>query len=305
MFLAVFEVIVLGLFLLVLKDTFVHYKKNKAKLHMFLLALAFVIIFENANLLFAKGGTGSYTYYSGFHFFIGYTPIAMSVLWAVLIYAAMHFTDRMHVAPLRKPFIDALMVLLLNLTFEIVLTKQGIRTWVGYLPTEGWFGAPADYLIAVLLMTFTFSFLFRYFTSSHNEVVNDASRALFYFLMPVFAYLACLFAMSAINITETVLDLSKAEEVVALWLLVILFAVMYKHDDKHAKVFKVDKFTTFVIILSRLLPFCYVSWSVSLMGLYKEMPMVPIILGISLVAEVLLYMEAFPYRRRADELEHY
>lgn len=304
MFLTTFEVIIVVLFGLALLDAFNHYKTNRLKLFVLLSSFVYMLIFENLNMLIAAAKEGSYYYNPGFLLFAGYVPTTIVMLWAVLIYTAMHLTDGLNVTRYRKPFIDALIVLLVNLTFQVVLAKQGIVNWSGIASGQGWFGIPVDYMISILLMTFMFSFLFRYFTSAHNEVVNDTSRATFYFLLPVFAYLTSLFAFSAINLTEDALALSNAEELFILWMLVILFALMLKHEPHPERMFKSDNQTTFLMIFTRIAIFSYVMWSVSLMKMYAD-PLIIIILVISLAAEILLYVSVFKYKEPATEFDHY
>ncbi|MBW2967592.1 carotenoid biosynthesis protein, partial [Candidatus Woesearchaeota archaeon] len=157
------------LFLIVLFDAIYSFAENKKKLLLLILAFVYALVFENLNMYLAGGRLGAYFYSNEFIFFIFDTPLFIALAWASLIYTAMHISDMLNLKTLVKPFLDALLVVLVDLTLDVVAVRQELCTWVGYSHHHGWFGVPADNFIGWLLVVFTFSFLFRYFSRTSND----------------------------------------------------------------------------------------------------------------------------------------
>lgn len=305
MFYFALEVAVILIFFVVLRDAIAHLKQNRRKLALLVLAVVYTSLFENFNILIAAGKQGAYYYNSNFLIFVGHVPLFASLLWASLIYTAMHITDRIKVKQFTKPFLDALAVLILTLMSSVVLARQGVQTWIGFSAHQGWFGAPADHFIAILFMTFIFSYLFRYFSKADNEIINKSTRSIYYFLLPAFAYLGMLVLFSVVNLAEDLMSLTTAEELFILWAIVVLFAAMIRGADHREPLFKSDTSTVHTILFVRLLIIFYVMWSVVLNEIYRETTLVPILLVISIAAEIFLYAEAFKHKKNSNELEHY
>jgi len=293
MLFASIEICIFILFILCLADAIRSSVQNKRKLALLLLAFVYALIFENFNMYLSRGFSGSYFYNDNFFLYFLETPVFIALAWAVLIYTAMHISDVLKLKALTRPFLDALLVILIDLTLDVVAIRQGIWTWVDFSPSDGWFGVPSDNLVGWLFVTFMFSFLFRYFTRSDDDMVNKGTRTEYYFLLPPFAYLAMLIMFSLVNLAESILNLTKAEELFVLWALVILFGAMIREaEHKPAQLFEVDGYTIFVVLLTRLLFFSYIIWSFVLMGIYKNL-VLDIILILSIAAEIIIYHAAF------------
>jgi hypothetical protein len=295
------------LFLIVLADAARHYDKNSKKLLLLVLALIFALLFENINMFLAKGHVGSYFYNPNFAFYIWNTPLFVALAWAVLIYTAMHISDMLKLKTLAKPFLDALIVVMINLTLDIVAIRQGIWTWVGHSHVQGWFGVPADNFIGWLFAVFMFSFLFRYFTRTEDDMIDKTTRTEYYFLLPAFAYLAMLVLFSIVNLAENILELTKSEELFLLWALVILFAAMLRKPISYPTVIlNSDNYTIFTILATRLIFYSYIIWSIVLMEIYLADPVTVVILIMTIIAEMFLYSAAFGSGKKdPDELPHY
>ncbi|MBW2968337.1 carotenoid biosynthesis protein, partial [Candidatus Woesearchaeota archaeon] len=164
---------------------------------------------------------------------------------------------------------------------------------------DGWFGVPADNFIGWMLVVFTFSFLFRYFSRTSNDMINKTTRTEYYFLLPAFAYLSMMVLFSLINLAETALKLSRYQELFIFWVMVMIFAaVLRKPDDgTHPPVLTSNNITIFAVLFTRLLFFAYIIWSVVLMELHLESRTIIVILLLSLVIEILIYAEVFTDKR--------
>ncbi len=287
------EIAMLILFLLVLADAARSYETDRKKLLLLVLAFIYALIFENFNIFLSKGHPGSYIYNPGFNLWIGYTPLFIALAWTCLIYTAMHLTDMLKLKTLTRPFMDALLLLIIDLTLDVVATRQELWYWVGHAANEGWFGIPANNFIGWILVTFMFSFLFRYFTRAEDDMVNKTTRTEYYFLLPVFAYLAMLVLFSLVNLAEDILRLTRAEELFILWAVVILFAFMLrKQEHKVVQHLHVTNYTIFTILFARLLFFSYIMWSVVFTDTYSNITLMLILL-MTIIAELLVYHEAF------------
>ncbi len=288
------EIAMLILFSLALVDALRHFQNNRHKILLLILAFIYALIFENVNIAISTGDIGSYVYNVGFNLFIWKTPLFVALAWSVLIYTSMQLTDMIKLKTLTRPFLDALLVVIIDLTLDVVAERQGLWAWIGYGATDGWFGVPANNFIGWMFVTFIFSFLFRYFTRTDNDMINKATRTEFYLLLPAFAYLAMLVMFSLVNLAESLFGLTKSEEIFILWAIVILFASMLrwaKHKPVH--IFQIDKYTLFLIIFTRLLFYAYIVISIAYMRVYAETLAIILILILSIAAEVLVYQAAF------------
>jgi len=300
------EVAMIVLFLLVLADAIRQFNNDKKKLLLLGLAFVYALIFENFNMLLSKGQAASYYYNPTFSLYIWQTPLFIALAWAALIYTAMHISDMLKLKTISKSFMDALLVIMIDLTLDIVAVRQNLWTWVGYSENMAWFGVPADNFIGWLLVTFMFSFLFRYITRKEDDAINKATRSEFYFLLPAFAYLAMLLLFSLINLTEAAFKLTRSEELFLFFAMIVLFAAMLRKPEFPSDpLFASDNYTTFVILLTRLLFYSFIIWSVVLMDLYLESPFIAIILVNTIIAEILIYMSIWRPKKDRDELPHY
>jgi len=308
-----FEAAMAILFILVLIDASRHFRNNKKKMLLLVLAFIYALIFENFNIILSKGDVGGYFYDPGFFFYVFHVPLFMAGAWAALIYTAMHISDVLELKTLTRPFMDGLMILSIFLTLDVVATRQGLWTWVGYTQFDGWFGIPADNFVGWLFIVFIFSFLFRYFTRSDDDMVNKTTRTEYYILLPAFAYLLMLVIFSLINFTVDILRLTKSEELFLLWGIVILFAFMLRSAKQNSiQLFDFDGYTIFVIFFTRLSFFIYIMWSMVFLDIQMGNIFLGFVLMITMAAEILIYHSAFghiggnlTFFEKKKEFQHY
>lgn len=105
--------------------------------------LVFGVLLEWVNITFLPGYT-----YGRFLLMLDGVPICIGVGWAVIIYTAMAFTDRLGLATWTRPTTDALLALNIDLAMDAIAVRLGSGMWVWGWPNEAlrwtgeWFGVP-------------------------------------------------------------------------------------------------------------------------------------------------------------------
>jgi hypothetical protein len=121
-------------------------------------AAAFGLLLEEGDQLIFQ----TYRYSPDWILVLDRAPIVIGVTWALLIAGAMRITDALGVRRWTAPFVDAVLVIMLDLAFDAVAIRMGMWTWVGIGPEDGWFGVPSGNFYAWLFVTLGFSFLSRW-----------------------------------------------------------------------------------------------------------------------------------------------
>ena len=116
--------------------------------------------------------------YAPFLLSVWHAPLVIGVGWAVIGYSAMGFSDSLNLPQWAKPFLDALLALLIDLGMDAVAIRDrhnfdgemmGMWDW-GLALDEGWFGVPYANFMAWWLVVFIMSaalrggrYLYRWF----------------------------------------------------------------------------------------------------------------------------------------------
>jgi hypothetical protein len=99
---------------------------------------------------------GSYAYNQQFLLKLGAVPLVIALAWAMIINSCMYISDTFGVSPRLAPFTDAILAIVLDLSFDAIAIRQGLWHWV--LPlNRGFFGVPAGNYYAWLFVAFGFS----------------------------------------------------------------------------------------------------------------------------------------------------
>ncbi len=148
-----FEVCVLGVFIITL-----WHSTRRTPCHRAEVATAFLyaLLFEELDMLFFK----TYHYGEGYTLVIGNVPIVIALAWSIIIYSGMQVTDAYHLSEFIRPFADALLAVLIDLSVDAVAIRLGYWHWKIPL-SEGWFGVPAGNLYAWMFVVFFFSLFCR------------------------------------------------------------------------------------------------------------------------------------------------
>ena len=98
-------------------------RKDKRKVKIITLATIFAIIFENFNIYLSKNDIGGYFYNTNFLFYVFDTPLFVILSWGLIILSAMLITDRLKIKNKFKPFIDAVLVLSIDLSVDTIAIR--------------------------------------------------------------------------------------------------------------------------------------------------------------------------------------
>jgi len=139
-----------------------------------------VLLEEGDQLIF-----GSYHYSSSWLATIDRAPIAIGLTWALILGGAMRITDALGVRRRYAPFVDAVLVISLDLAFDAIAIRMGLWTWRGVPASEGWFGVPAGNFYAWLFVALGFSLVSRWL---RDAAARRPERDWLQLLVPIPAY---------------------------------------------------------------------------------------------------------------------
>ena len=146
---AVIELAMVALFLVSLWDAG---RKGRGPVLELLSAVPFGLLLEQGDIMIF----GSYAYNQAFFLKIGLVPIAIALAWAMIIRSCMAISDAAGVPARLAPFSDALLAILLDLSFDTIAIRQGLWHWQIRLD-QGFFGVPAGNYYAWLFVALGFS----------------------------------------------------------------------------------------------------------------------------------------------------
>jgi hypothetical protein len=121
-------------------------------------AAAYGLLLEEGSQLIFE----TYRYSPHWTLVLDRAPLVIGLTWALIIAGAMRITDALGVSHWTAPFVDAALVIMLDLAFDAVAIRMGMWTWVDIGPTDGWFGVQPGNFYTWLFVTFGFSLLTRW-----------------------------------------------------------------------------------------------------------------------------------------------
>jgi hypothetical protein len=178
-------------------------------------AAAFGLLLEEGDQLIFQ----TYHYSPDWVLVLDRAPLVIGLTWALLIAGAMRITDALGVRRWTAPFVDAVLVIMLDLAFDAVAIRMGMWTWVGIEPDQGWFGVPAGNFYAWLFVTLGFSLLSRWLRD------RSARRPNLEWLQLAIPIPAFVILITAIFPFALILQLTGAEPGGGLWLFALTLAV--------------------------------------------------------------------------------
>ncbi len=121
-------------------------------------AAAYGLLLEEGSQLIFE----TYRYSPEWTLMLDRAPLVIGLTWALIIAGAMRITDALGVRRWTASFVDAALVIMLDLAFDAVAIRMGMWTWVDIGPTDGWFGVQPGNFYTWLFVTFGFSLLSRW-----------------------------------------------------------------------------------------------------------------------------------------------
>ncbi|MEK6947761.1 MAG: carotenoid biosynthesis protein [Nanoarchaeota archaeon] len=195
-------------------------RKDKYKVKILSLATIFAIIFENFNIYLSRNDVGGYFYNTNFIFYAFDTPLFVILSWGMIILSAMLISDKLKIKEKYKPFIDAVLVLSIDLSVDTIAIREKLWFWNQYRLTEGFFGVPANNFIGWLLVAFVFCYVFRYL--QEKKIKNELT----YYAIPVISYVIFLFLFYFVDFIEKIFKLTKFTELYLVLGLIVLFIIV-------------------------------------------------------------------------------
>ena len=181
---ALIEVALVGLFLVSVREAA---RRGRRDLIELLSAVPFGLLLEQGDIMIF----GSYAYNQLFFLKIGAVPVAIALAWAMIIQSCMAISDAAGVPARLAPFSDAVLAILLDLSFDTIAIRQGLWHWKIGLD-QGFFGVPAGNFYAWLFVAFGFSFWTRLLRRQERR---RSWMAWLQFLVPIPAYVTLLAAL--------------------------------------------------------------------------------------------------------------
>lgn len=163
---AVIEGMLLGLFILAI--WFAWRSGGRRSLFELLSAVPYGLLLEQGDISIF----GSYAYSQLFFVKIGAVPVAIALAWAMIITSCMYVSDAYRIPAPIAPATDAVLAIILDLSFDAIAIRQGLWHW--NIPLNaGYFGVPAGNFFAWLFVAFAFSAwtrLIRHWTSRRPAI---------------------------------------------------------------------------------------------------------------------------------------
>jgi hypothetical protein len=101
--------------------------------------------------------------YGEFLLMLDGAPLAIGMGWAVILYAAMEFSDRLSMPDRLRPLADGLFALNIDLAMDTIAIRQEFWTWGIVGLDEDWFGVPWGNFWAWFIVVSAFSAFIRWF----------------------------------------------------------------------------------------------------------------------------------------------
>lgn len=141
-------------------------------------ACGYAILFEHWNMLRYAHSLGGYHYHAGSWLWVwGDVPLYIPLAWAFILATSRSLTDSLGLRPWARPFADALLALLIDVSMDAVAIRLKFWYWHGLSWNDGFFGVPADNFVGWLLVSFTFSALTRaLWSGGETQTAEDTTR---------------------------------------------------------------------------------------------------------------------------------
>ncbi|MEM5878776.1 MAG: carotenoid biosynthesis protein [Candidatus Aenigmatarchaeota archaeon] len=220
------ELGIIGLFLVTL---FYILKKDKNEFYLFLLSFAYAIFFENINILLSLGKTGSYFYNENFALYIFHVPVFVVMSWSIIIYSSKKIAQNLPIKWFSVIFVAPLLVLLVDLSIDIVAIRLFYWYWIGYEFNEGFFGVPANNYLGWLFVSFTFYATYDFFK---NKKINSFIKSI---VILALSYAIFLFIFLTIDSINMYFNFDKSQQFITLSFFIIMFLSFIRIEKKAIK----------------------------------------------------------------------
>ncbi len=301
----IIEVFSIVVFLAVLSREM--FQQNKARVYEIIACVFFGMVLEIADSSISH----SYWYSQNFYLQILRTPLAIGLTWSVVIYSCMLLSDQFNIPWYKRPFLDALTAVGLDLFIDPIATRLGLWQWAVPI-NQGWYGVPYGNFVGWILVVFIFSFVLRFIRTLNPKRLLTK---IFMLASPLVAYAGLLLGIvifriitiipyvinvpAGITILKSSKDLSTIiDPQIQLWELTVFVIIMVElaHVAISAFARQRDKtvahfdFFAFFSLAGIYLTFF---WAMFTSGIYKEIPFFAAFGVLMFLLHCLLHL--FPY----------
>ena len=250
-------------------------KKNAGRLVEFVMIFFYGLLLEELDQRIFK----SYHYSPDFFLTLGHVPIAIALLWAVILASSMAISDALGLPIMIRPFADALLAVWIDLSLDAIAIRAGF--WMWSIPlNEGWFGVPAGNLYAWMWVAFFFSAWARVV----RNLVERGKSKWIYLAIPFLAYVGLFIAMNALGFLGKGLGLTtQSQRLFIFWIqfLIFLLIVLWgwksrrPSGEKVSGIWKSSRFAIHVYFLTLFL----------ITGMFRALPILGAVALITLTGE--------------------
>ena len=153
--------------------------------------------------------------YDPFHIMLpGNVPLAVAISWGMIFYAAMQTSNKLGFPWGRRPWLDGLLAIMIDLCMDPIAGELGYWVWT---PAGPWLGIPIGNFFAWLVVITTLSYVWRWVRQSFNPDGRALAQQLFLLIGVMVVSLMILFVTLAVF---EWLAVSRTERV---WLQAVLF----------------------------------------------------------------------------------
>ena len=193
------------LFILALRSA---WRSGRQRVAELVFAFLYGFLLEELDIYFFR----TYHYGPGFLLQLGNAPLAIAILWSLILISSMAISDRLGVPSFAKPFLDGLLALLIDIGVDAIAIRIGYWKWA--IPiTEGWFGVPAGNLYSWMWVAFSYSLGTR---MVRNLGTRDPGRYAYQTIVPFVAYLLLFIEIVCVGLLGTRLGLRNESQ--RLWI---------------------------------------------------------------------------------------
>ncbi|MCA1588153.1 MAG: carotenoid biosynthesis protein, partial [Chloroflexi bacterium] len=152
---------------------------------------------------------GTYEYAPGFVLAIDRAPLVIGLTWALIIAGAMRITDALGTRRRWAPFVDSILAIMLDLSFDAIAIRIGLWTWRDHATgtplssDAAWFGVPAGNFYAWLFVTLGFSLLTRWL---RDRAPRGSAMEWLQLLVPIPAFAILLLSLVPFTILQPMID---------------------------------------------------------------------------------------------------
>ncbi|MBU5689780.1 MAG: carotenoid biosynthesis protein [Candidatus Aenigmatarchaeota archaeon] len=274
-----------GIVLLFLVTLIYILKKDKKELNFFIISVIYAILFENMNIILSQDQPGSYYYNKNFTFNILHVPLFVVLSWSIIIYSSKKISQNIPIKYYSTFFVSSLLVLMIDLSLDIVAIRLYYWYWNGYKFNEGFFGVPANNYLGWLLVSFVFYTVYEILKTKKINFLIKSTMTL------LASYSIFLFLFLAINSINKIAGFDKQQQFITLAIFASIFLLFIRLEHKKIKL----ELFSFAI---RMPFYIFGLVNILILKIYNENIVILLITILFILFELILFLLAWYYESK-------